>query len=145
MLLSPRRKRALRVAARDLIVRLGALAGGVLGFLWALNRPAEAPPASCAGETEAGGIGACANDALLAGLVPYLGGVVVGLLAGAILAILIAHVLVPEPRVQAAAPSAARWITARYVGRCGDCRGPVLPGDRIRHAPGRTLCDRCGA
>ena len=124
------------------------MAAGIFGgLLWALNRPEETPPASCS--SSGGGrntLGECAGDALLSGVTAYLVGMTLGALAGFIIAAAVARVLLPAPqRPSERAESAARWITARYSGRCSECRAAIEPGDRIRHARRWSVCPRCAA
>jgi hypothetical protein len=40
--------------------------------------------------------------------------------------------------------ASGHWLLARYGGRCDSCRETIAPGDRIRHSPGRNVCERCG-
>ena len=144
-LVTSRQKRALRSELSNLVVSLAMAGGGIAGLLWALDRPAAATPASCSSGGAAGdGIGECVGDSLLASLLPYvlrvgLGGLVAGLLA----ALLLTAVFRGRGRGERAA--GGRWMTARYSGQCVGCRGSIASGDRIRHAPGRTLCSACGA
>ena len=144
MPLSPRQKHALRRELRDLLFRVATAGGAMLGLLWALNRPEPARPVSCAPDDKTDGIAACVNDAFLASLLPYLGGMVVGAIAGALLAAVVVRLVLPPWRsARRRAGAGRRWIRARYAGRCDGCRRPIAVGDRILHEPGEALCEGC--
>jgi hypothetical protein len=143
--LAPGQKRAVRREVRDLVFRCATATGGMLGILWALNRPEQDAPAACGRDDPAHGIAACVNEAFLAALMPYLVGLVAGALGGATLAALVARLLLPRDGRPAPPRTAGeRWITARYPGRCDSCPTRIVPGDRILHRPGRALCGTCG-
>ncbi len=88
----------LRRAVRDLIHRLSFGAGLFGGLFWALDQP-TATPAAC--DTSRGarddGIGECLNEALRATGMPYLEGMLVGALIGAVAGLLLTRRLVPAP------------------------------------------------
>lgn len=145
--ISRRQKTVLRRELRSLVYQLAMMAGIFGGLLWALNLPEQPPPASCSSSGRGdNALNECAGDALLNGMLPYLAGMTLGALGGFVVAVVVARVLLPAPRRsshRAAAP--ARWITARYSGRCAECRADIEPGDRIRHARGWTVCRHCAA
>lgn len=128
---------------RELLLRGGAGGGMIPGLLWGMEQPPPAPK-PCA--TEAG---VCFGDLLTATFMPYLMGGGVGFGLGAAIAFALVVLLRPA-RPCAGAPvgahpqAGAREKIARYSGSCGRCGGSVAPGDRIVHAPGRLLCERCG-
>jgi NhaP-type Na+/H+ or K+/H+ antiporter len=141
------KKRHLVADVRERIVGLCAFAGFVLAAVWVVDHPVTAPECSTGATT-------CATDVIsqtIQSFVFVCGG---GLLAGTLLGVVLA-MLIPAPR-RPVAPShratgaplahpAGRWLTARYAGSCAACRAAVAPGDRIRHRPGHTLCEPCGA
>lgn len=147
------RRRVLRAAMRDLLVRGGAVSGVVVGFLWALQRPDPAPPAACKA-TGSDAIGQCFGDGLVATLMPYILAMGAGAIAGAMIGMLLSTLLVGRKRSEKAAMRTAtatsapvgrhgRWITARYDGECRGCGSSISTGDRIFHRPGHTLCAAC--
>lgn len=152
--LSAARRRVLRVAVRELLVRGGAGSGVVVGFLWALQRPAPAPSAACK-RAASEAIGQCFADGLVATLMPYILAMGAGVIAGAVIGILLSTLLMGRERtIDAATRTAAstsapvartgRWITARYDGECRRCGSSISAGDRIFHRPAHTLCGACG-
>jgi hypothetical protein len=129
-----------------LVVELCTLAGLAAGFWWAFTRPTPGSPEACS-ETASGAVGKCFGDSLFANVLPYLaamgGGMIAGLVVGACL---VRHLPgLRERRLDRRADKSGRWITARYVGTCHSCSAPIVPGDRIHHAPRRTSCAACGA
>jgi hypothetical protein len=116
-------------------------AGALLGLLWALDRPTPSTPKACAKAT-ADSIGDCAAQSLWAALTPYLVGVGTGVLAGALLTLAAKALL--SRRQRPTTELEPRWIVARFPGQCVLCHGAVAPGDRVRHVPGRVLCQACG-
>ena len=147
---SPARRRVLRLAARELLVRGGAASGVALGFLWALQRPAPAPPAACE-RAGSDGIGECFGGGLVATLMPYIRAMGAGAIAGVLIGMLISAALSGREGAETAATPtptpvgrAGRWITARYDGECRGCGSSIATGDHIFHGTGHTLCARCG-
>ena len=145
-LVTSRQKRALRSELSNLVVSLAVAGGGIAGLLWAMDRPTATPPASCSSPgAAADAIGECVGDSLLLSVLPYVLGVGVGgLMSGLLAALLLRAVFRSRRGDRGEGAARRRWITARYSGRCFGCRGSIAPGDRIRHAPGRTLCRACG-
>jgi xanthosine utilization system XapX-like protein len=139
--LSHRERRAIRRELRQLVFQLAVVAGMFGGLLWALGRPEEPPPASCApSQRSSGMLGECVGDSLLAGMLPYLGGMAAGAVGGALFAAVLVRVVLPATNP---AGARGRWITARYVGSCGTCRGAIVPGDRIWHGRAGSVCGEC--
>ena len=115
--------RALRSGLRDVLVRLGAIAEVIIGLLWAMQRPAPAPPVECnrtAGEAGTG----CFSEAFVAVVLPYVTAIGLGVVAGAVTGLLVAQLLIGRERptsrrpsrgaaTASAAPADARWSTAR--------------------------------
>lgn len=138
-----------------MVFRVCSGGGAFLGLMWALKhtdtRPS--PPHACRphaiahGQTAAHAAAQCLGSSLasevLAWLVPVLVGGGVGAVVGLLLASMIRLGRAPRPDA-ATGVAAGRWIRARYSGNCQKCGCSVVPGDRIRHSPGRVLCASCG-
>jgi hypothetical protein len=157
MALSPSRKQILIRESRDLVFRVSSGAGGFLGLVYALHHW-DTRPLDCSGK--AAEFSRCVDHSLASGvltfLLPVFGGVIAGAIVGALLA---SRIRSRQPRSTTAMRQrrsslvvhddqggmGGRWLLARYQGRCDSCQTKVTPGDRIRHSPGRNLCERCGA
>jgi hypothetical protein len=134
--LSGRQKRALTAQLRDAIFRLFTAAGMVVGLFWAMNQPAQEPPASCSTNGKRDALADCVGDSLVASLMPYILAMGAGDRAGAVLGVLVAQLMPRDRRRRRHQPTGpARWITARYAGRCVRCSGSIAPGDRISTRP----------
>jgi hypothetical protein len=154
-------KERLLAAGRDLTFRLCTGGGLSLGLLWGLNNWSTAPsppkPRTCTTPT-------CISDGfshtLVSSIWSVLGPALIGAGIGMAVAALIIFTLL-QPRTRstprrsaparaiahmAEAPAAAKWMKARYSGRCSGCRGEIQPGDRILHSrsPRATWCAACG-
>lgn len=135
-----RRSRRVQSALRDVVMRLCAAGGLLVGLLVGINAE-PGTPAHCATEN-------CLSEGLMAGLLPVmlpaLGGLIIGAVVGMILAHLIRLEHAPKPRI-AKATLDDRRITARYPGVCAGCGGGVEPGDRIVHSrtTKATWCTSC--
>ena len=158
--MSPRRKPVLVREARDLVFRVCSGGGVFLGLVYALHHW-RAQPADCKGGSDA--LAGCASHTLSAGIISFLVPVFVGAIVGALIGVLLATRIRsrPERAARSGSPHGSsrtvppvggddqkgeggRWMAARYPGRCDSCRVKITPGDRIRHSPGRNVCERCG-
>lgn len=157
-----RRPPSLASEASDAFFRLASGAGLIAGIFWALDHPAT--PKECT-DTSSGALGKCMGDSLWTTIQPYVIGIGVGTIAGAVLAtaiILTIRLLGRAPRTRShasPAPAAARRpvvnaaaiaasrgrsMTARYPGTCSCCRSTIRPGDRITHlGPQNNRCATC--
>jgi hypothetical protein len=135
-----RRSRRVQSALRDMVMRLCAAGGLLVGLLVGIDAE-PGTPARCATEN-------CVSEGLMAGLLPVmlpaLGGLIIGAVVGMILALLIRLDPASKPHIAEAALGGRR-ITARYPGVCAGCGGGVEPGDRIVHsrATKATWCGNC--
>jgi hypothetical protein len=153
--ISRRQRRVIGHELRDLVFRVCSGGGAFLGLMWALERTSthHSPPQACRPPTTIHGhvamralgqcLGSSVTSEVLAWLSPVLVGGGVGALVGLVLASMIRLGRAPKPAV-AKGVAAGRWIRARYPGNCQRCGCSVVPGDRIRHSPGRVLCASCG-
>jgi hypothetical protein len=157
--MSPRRKQVIVRELRDLVFRACSAGGGFLGLVYALHHW-NSRPADCKGGADA--LAGCASHTLTSGVTAFLVPVFIGVIAGALVGALLASRIrsrrstgasrrsrgsfAPAPLVVADDQKmvSGRWLVARYAGRCDGCRATITPGDRIRHSPGRNVCERCG-
>ena len=153
--ISRRQRRVIGHELRDLVFRVCSGGGAFLGLMWALKHNSTHPssPQACrphitthahvATHAFAQCLGSSLASEVLAWLTPVLVSGGVGALIGLLLASMIRLGRAPKPAA-ATGVTAGRWIRARYSGNCQKCGCPVVPGDRIRHSPGRVLCASCG-
>jgi hypothetical protein len=140
---------------RDLVFRGCTVVGGFLGLLLALKdyrTHAQRIPSACHTHAHAYAhahvlahtFAQCIGTDLKADILSLGIPLGLGLLIGAIIGCLLA-LMIPSGRRPRSSPSTrGRWIRARYWGKCRSCGCSVMPGDRIRHRPGHTLCTSCG-
>jgi hypothetical protein len=150
-------RRVLFDGVRALLIRGGAASGVIIGLLWALNRDAPDPSASCRTPATSSSIGECMGDTMLATYLPYVLAMAAGMFAGALIGWMMSRMIVGSPagarrgRMRedpAASPLrplhvGGRWITARYDGTCRGCGASIAPGDRVLHRPRHTVCGGC--
>lgn len=87
MKLTAAKRRALRSGVRELLVKVGAAMGLVVGLLVAIGRPPPAPAAGCKQSAEQS-IGACFNETVLSTALPYAAAVGLGIVIGALIGLL---------------------------------------------------------
>ena len=135
---------AVRRELQDMIFRLCAGGGVVIGLLYALDVRTTAP--AC----DPDAIGRCMRDVLSATLIPMVACIGVGALAGAALGAFLARQLragparpsgLAHPARSAKVPTpTGRWVIARCAARSG----PVAPGDPLLHLAARhSVCAGC--
>jgi hypothetical protein len=129
--------------------------GAFIGLVWALKHANTHPRASAAcqphitidGHVATHAFTHCLGSSLVSGILAYITPVLVGAVVGALAGLLLASMIRLGRASKPAAAievTAGRWIHARYSGNCQRCGCSILPGDRIRHSPGRALCASCG-
>jgi hypothetical protein len=155
MAFSYRQRRVMGRELRNLAFRAGSGGGAFLGLMWALKHTNTHPRASAAcrprikahGHVVTHAFAQCLGSSLASEALAWIGPVLVGAVAGALVGVLLASMIrlgrTPKPAA-AAGGTAGRWIRARYPGSCRQCGCSIVPGDRIRHSPGRALCTSCG-
>ena len=84
---SKRKTRPFRAELADLVFHACSAAGLVLGFLWAYQQPAPSTPSSCGRDR----VGECLGDGLIANALPYVAGITVGVLSGAVIGMLLSR------------------------------------------------------
>lgn len=150
-----RQRRVIGRELRDLVFRVGSGGGAFVGLMWAVRhtnthlrasaacRPRIKTHGHVATHAFAQCLGSSLASEILAWITPVLVGAAVGALVGLLLASMIRLGRTPKPGA-AVGVAAGRWIRARYPGNCQQCGCSIVPGDRIRHSPGRALCASCG-
>lgn len=163
MALSHRQHRAIGRELRDLVFRVCSGGGAFMGLMWALKHTNTRPRASAAcqphvtthGHVATHAFAQCLGSGLVSGILAWITPVLVGAGVGALVGLLLASMIrlgrASKPAAAIASKPAAaigvtagRWIRARYSGNCQKCGCSIVPGDRIRHSPGRALCASCG-
>lgn len=155
MAFSYRQRRVMGRELRNLAFRAGSGGGAFLGLMWALKHTNTHPRVSAAcrprvktdGHVATHAFTQCLGSSLASEVLAWIGPVLAGAVAGALLGLLLASMIrlgrTPKPPA-AVGGTAGRWIRARHPGNCRQCGCSIVPGDRIRHSPGRALCTSCG-
>lgn len=126
-----------------------------MGLLWALEHADTHPRTSAAcqskiqshGHVTTQALTHCLGNSLASAILAYVTPVLIGAVVGALVGLLVASMIRLGRASKPAAVvgiTAGRWIHARYAGNCQRCGCSIVPGDRIRHSPGRALCASCG-
>jgi len=103
------------------------------------------------------------GETLAATMLPFIIAMGVGMIVGGLVGVLVSRLLLGrtgwptsplptrthttgEPAVAPANAhhAGARWMTARYHGRCHGCRTEITAGDSILYRPRASLCSGCG-
>jgi hypothetical protein len=153
--LSRRQRRTIGRELRDLVFRVCSGGGAFIGLMWALKHTNTNSRASTAckphgaihGHVATHAFAQCVGSSLASGILAWIIPVLVGAGVGAVVGLLLASSIrlgrASKPAA-AVGVTAGRWIRARYSGNCEKCGCSIVPGDRICHSPGLTLCASCG-
>jgi hypothetical protein len=156
-----RRQRSVGSALTELFLRLGALAGALIGLLAGFQRVTHEKPGPVPLCKTGSCLGHEASRTLVNSMVTVLGPAILGAVIGIAvvgLGVLVVRLLVPTVSRQRAIPDVTKlatrpatsrngtWMSARYHGKCHACRAEIRPGDPILHsrAPRATWCVSCG-
>jgi hypothetical protein len=137
------------------VFRVCSGGGAFIGLMWALKHINTHPRASAAcqphvtihGHVATHAFAQCLGSSLVSGIFAWITPVLVGAGVGALVGLLLVSMIRLGRASKPAAAmgvTAGRWIRARYPGNCQKCGCSIVPGDRIRHSPGRALCASCG-